>query len=57
VAASNVAVTLAAYLLVYVALLFAYVSVLRYLARKPPHANKPVNLAGKVATGVNGALS
>jgi cytochrome d ubiquinol oxidase subunit I len=57
VAAANVAVTLAAYLLVYVALLFAYVSVLRYLARKPPHANKPVNLAGKVATGVNGALS
>jgi cytochrome bd ubiquinol oxidase subunit I len=57
VAASNVAITLTAYLIVYAALLFAYIGVLRHLARKPVQAIKPASLAGKIASGVDGALS
>jgi cytochrome bd ubiquinol oxidase subunit I len=51
---SQVALTLAAYLVVYLLLLIAYVSVLRHMAEKPPEdLERPVRLPGEaVARGV-----
>jgi cytochrome bd ubiquinol oxidase subunit I len=57
VAASNVAITLVAYLLVYGGLLIAYIGVLHYLAGKPLHTQEQPELAMKVASGINGALT